>query len=81
VVGVGSKLKKGKGIFGAALTSLLQRTYAELGGGEIADWWQSGGKDCGGGQSRQSLEKYITENRQAIVPYNKAIRWIDLEAT
>jgi hypothetical protein len=48
-------------------------------GGE--QWWQSGGKDIGGGQSRQTLEKYITENRQAIVPYNKAIRWMDLEAT
>jgi hypothetical protein len=48
-------------------------------GGE--QWWQGGGKDSGGGQSRQTLEKYITENKQAIVPYNKAIRWMDLEAT
>jgi hypothetical protein len=46
-------------------------------GGE--QWWLGGGKGCSGGQSSQTLEKYISENRQSIIPYNKMFTWMDFE--
>ena len=46
-------------------------------GGE--QWWLGGGKGVVGGQAWETLDKYIIENRQTIIPYNKVLKWMDFE--
>jgi hypothetical protein len=47
-------------------------------GGE--QWWLGGGRlSDSGGEGCEILESYIRENRQSIIPYNKVIKWMDLE--
>ena len=47
-------------------------------GGE--QWWLGGGRlSDSGGEGCEILENYIRENRQSIIPYNKMLKWMDIE--
>ena len=71
------------GVMGLLETSTVEEWTAGLAqvvitkGGE--QWWLGGGEGVGGGEATQTLTKYIRENRQSIVPYNKMLKWMDFE--